>query len=186
MALRYTAHELKSPALTHALHENFDASYLEFLTGEACIGTARPANMESNHLLRKTRFANEGIRTILQEMKMILSQRYIAPKNDYEEKKRYPASRVMRKAAEDMKVQGLQALEDPKWLPNLLQESLDDPMINWEANKGRVDHVLQKFSRYAKRIPKRKTESSLQSEEFRKSARKSRKSTPQDNRSISN
>ncbi|KAG5349524.1 hypothetical protein C0989_003312, partial [Termitomyces sp. Mn162] len=182
MALRYTAHELNSAMLTHRLHEIFDAMYKDPETGEADIGTARSSNIMSGYLSLKARFANDGILTVLRRMQAILSQRYNDPEEYFRNDKKFEAER---KAAKVKKAEGLKALEDSNWLPNLLNEVLDDEMIDWVTNETRVDHVLGKPPKYVSRIPKRKTESSLHSEGSRKAARKSGKLTPHD-RSIPN
>ncbi|KNZ77510.1 hypothetical protein J132_05258 [Termitomyces sp. J132] len=141
MALRYTAHELNSAMLAHRLHENFDAMYKDPETGEADIGTARSSNIMSGYLSLKARFANDGILTVLRRMQVILSQRYNDPEEYFRNDKKFEAER---KAAKVKKAEGLKALEDSNWLPNLLNEVLDDEMIDWVTNETRVDHLLVK------------------------------------------
>ena len=180
LALKYTTHKLSSATLTSVLRQNFDALYRDE-GGEACIGTARLGDIISGAVASKASFTNKGIRTILRKMRYTLKERYTDPAIDFEDDEKLQDPRKM---AEVQKAKGLKALEDTKWLPNLLDDILEDPTINWDTNGARVRHVLQKFPRYLQRILKRKTESSLHSEGSRKAPRKSAKSTPQDNRSV--
>ncbi|KAH0579342.1 hypothetical protein H2248_003482 [Termitomyces sp. 'cryptogamus'] len=142
MALRYTAHKLTSRKLTLRLHENFDTLYKDPETGEAHIGSARRSNIKSGDLSTETGFANDGIRTVLRRMQVILCQRYIDPEDFFMNDEIFEAKR---KAAEDEKAEGLKALEDFNWLPNLLNEVLDDELVDWVTNEARVDHVLKKI-----------------------------------------
>ncbi|KAH0579348.1 hypothetical protein J132_10303 [Termitomyces sp. J132] len=131
MALRYTAHELKSTALTYMLGENFDPIDKD--------PHVRRSNMESGVLNGEARFSNHGIRTVLRRMRFVLCQRYIDPQSVFEDDKEFEAQR---KAAEVEKTEALKALDDCNWLPNLLNAALDDDKIDWECNKGHVNHVL--------------------------------------------
>ncbi|KAG5732682.1 hypothetical protein E4T56_gene16821 [Termitomyces sp. T112] len=128
--------------LTLRLHENFDTLYKDPETGEAHIGSARRSNIKSGDLSTETGFANDGIRTVLRRMQVILCQRYIDPEDFFMNDEIFEAKR---KAAEDEKAEGLKALEDFNWLPNLLNEVLDDELVDWVTNEARVDHVLKKI-----------------------------------------
>ncbi|KNZ76492.1 hypothetical protein J132_10298 [Termitomyces sp. J132] len=150
--------------LTLRLHENFDTLYKDPETGEAHIGSARRSNIKSGDLSTETGFANDGIRTVLRRMQVILCQRYIDPEDFFMNDEIFEAKR---KAAEDEKAEGLKALEDFNWLPNLLNEVLDDELVDWVTNEARVDHQLAL-------------------EGSSKAARKGGKSTPHDNWSSSN
>ncbi|KAH0579341.1 hypothetical protein H2248_003481 [Termitomyces sp. 'cryptogamus'] len=142
MALRYTAHQLDSATLTHMSHRNFDAMYKDPETGEVDIGTMRRANMKSGDLSDEAKFANGGIREVLLQMRHVLCQRYIDPEDAFGNSKKFEAQR---KAAEVKKVEGLKALEDPNWLPNLLNGVLEEEKVDWVTNEARVDHGLGKY-----------------------------------------
>ena len=62
-------------------------------------------------------------------MRDAVSQRYIDPEGLYEDDE----SEHERKMAEVKKAKGLKALEDTKWLPNLLNEVLENTTITWDA-----------------------------------------------------
>ncbi|KAG6858864.1 hypothetical protein C0995_013334 [Termitomyces sp. Mi166 len=182
MALRYTAHTLTPWNLTVLLHQNFDASYQDPETGEYSIGNARSANMESDSLIKKACFANAGIELVLQRMRRVLCERYTDPKvsfkNDTDS-----VTQCLHEAVEVAREAYLKRLENPQWLPDLLREVLDNKEIDWEANRGRVNHKLMKPPKFATSNLKRKTESGLHPEGSRKVSRKSGTTTPQDNRS---
>ncbi|KAG5336858.1 hypothetical protein C0989_011740, partial [Termitomyces sp. Mn162] len=151
MALRYTAHKLNSAMLTTRLHENFDVMYKDPKTGERYIGSARSSNMISGYLNDEAGFANGGIQEVLLQMRHVLYQRYIDPEYAFGNSRELEAER---KAAKVKKVEGLKALEDFNWLPNLLNEVIDDDLDDWVTNEARVDHILGKPSKYVSRIPK--------------------------------
>ncbi|KAG5732696.1 hypothetical protein E4T56_gene16808 [Termitomyces sp. T112] len=151
MALRYTAHKLNSAMLTTRLHENFDVMYKDPKTGERYIGSARSSNMISGYLNDEAGFANGGIQEVLLQMRHVLYQRYIDPEYAFGNSRELEAER---KAAKVKKVEGLKALEDFNWLPNLLNEVIDDDLDDWVTNEARVDHILGKPPKYVSRIPK--------------------------------
>ncbi|KAG6893413.1 hypothetical protein C0995_000622 [Termitomyces sp. Mi166 len=182
MALRYTAHTLTPWNLTVLLHQNFDASYQDPETGEYSIGSTRPSNMESGYLIKKACFANAGIESVLQGMRRVLCERYTDPKVSFKNATDSVAQR-QRELAEVAKEAYLKRLENPQWLPDFLREVLDNKEIDWEANRGRVNHKLMKPPKFATSNLKRKTESGLHPEGSRKVSRKSGTTTPQDNRS---
>ncbi|KAG6892829.1 hypothetical protein C0995_002326, partial [Termitomyces sp. Mi166 len=181
MALRYTAHILDSEHLTSSLRENFDASYRD-REGKPYIGTARIANMKSGHLIDEAHFANAGIESVLQGMRRVLCERYTDPKVSFKNATDSVAQR-QRELAEVAKEAYLKTLENPQWLTDLFREVLDNKEIDWEANRGRVNHKLMKPPKFATSNLKRKTESGLHPEGSRKVSRKSGTTTPQDNRS---
>ncbi|KAG6883141.1 hypothetical protein C0993_007622 [Termitomyces sp. T159_Od127] len=140
MALRYTCHILDAADLTVQLHHNFDARYRNPETGEHIMATARTPNMDAGVLFRQAKFANGGIKDVLQAMQQVLRERYTEPEIDFrisQEKERTEA--IAKKES------ALKTLEDPRWLPDLLSTCLQDERNDWKTNAERVKHELAKF-----------------------------------------
>ncbi|KAG5349525.1 hypothetical protein C0989_003313 [Termitomyces sp. Mn162] len=70
-------------------------------------------------------------------LSVILCQQYINPEDFFMNDEIFEAKC---KAAEDEKAE-----EDFNWLPNLLNEVLDDELVDWVTNEAYVDHIFGKI-----------------------------------------
>ncbi|KAG6846614.1 hypothetical protein H0H93_012834, partial [Arthromyces matolae] len=131
LALRYTPHSLDGSELAQALRENFEDSYVHLGTGRTHISSHKRKNMISGDLVLGPRFTNEGIATVLRSMQKRLSHRYamhlsVMPRNPTAQKEYLQDQEALKEA--------LRPLDDPRWLPDLLTDYLDDSDIDWESN----------------------------------------------------
>ncbi|KAG6835598.1 hypothetical protein H0H93_016636, partial [Arthromyces matolae] len=172
MALRYTSHILSPATLTNKIHQNFDSNYQEdglvYLSGE------RSKSLSSDELFTQAGFANKGIRRVLHRMRLVLRERYTDVEGTYEDDSDEELI-LGKQQDQSRKVKSLILLEDPQWLPKLLDDSLENPKSNWEINGERVDHELVALVRASwVGALKRKTGSNIHLEGSNKAARTSR------------
>ncbi|KAG6814874.1 hypothetical protein H0H87_006863 [Tephrocybe sp. NHM501043] len=188
MALRYTSHGLPNIDLRTVLDDNFDAAYRDPDTERAYITRTRRLNMITGDLIQTANFSNPGMYSVLNALQGILCERYSFYK---EPALGIPAKRTAWELAVQGKAEALKILEDPLWLPNLLDAQLDNKSISWETNAKRQINPLitpAKFSAAAIAVSSQTSSSKRKSENQQsgnsrlpKASRTSGQSTPHDN-----
>ena len=145
MALRYTAHAMDNTQLVISLRLNFDAFFRD-VEGRRSATTLRTGGLWNfeDLIFKDARFGNEGIFVVLKRMFRVLLQRYTRPEERLcgvrsESNQRLQEFVRMEQTEKEM---ALQSLDDPRWLPDLLDKLLWDERIDWETNENRTEHEL--------------------------------------------
>ncbi|KAG6815694.1 hypothetical protein H0H87_012192, partial [Tephrocybe sp. NHM501043] len=144
MALRYTSHGLTGIHLGRVLDDNFDAAYRDPETDLVYIPQTRRLSMMTGHLIRKAEFFNPGISNVLWALQDILCERYsFYEQPDVSDGMEDLAERLDAwRLAQKRKANVLKKLEDPLWLPNLLNAQLNNKSISWETDAKRQINPL--------------------------------------------
>ncbi|KNZ76493.1 hypothetical protein J132_10299 [Termitomyces sp. J132] len=140
MTLRYTAHGMNNVQLTASLRHNFDGFWWDSEEGRMASSFRTSGLWRLGDLIfKRARFGNQGIRVVLRNMYRVLFQRYTNTEaSDPDDSDRLLRGR--HQITISVKEWALKSLDEPRWMPDLLHEVLEDEKIDWQTNKDRTEY----------------------------------------------